>query len=176
MYLLQHERKLQNVLWDTEYLSTIVIIVLKLILNFTALLPRTHQKVNRGFLFLLIVTTKGNNNLIIYFIYFTHAYVLPDIYWIINNNNNDNLHIYCIFIIFFLHFCMFICFPRNEIFIAPSGVQKERIKVSVFKHHTNRILTRYIFFATHPIFLPKMLISDPKSDENFDPRFHEKHC
>ena len=50
-----------------------------------------------------------------------------------------------------------------------------------------RVVTRYIyFFVTEPIFLPKMLIPDPKNDGNFDPwarccyytesRFHEKHC
>ena len=61
------------------------------------------------------------------------------------------MHIYY----FFLHFCMFICLPRNEIFIAPSGVQKERIKVSVLEHHTNRILTRYIFSQLIPYFYPK---------------------
>ena len=42
------------------------------------------------------------------------------------------------------------------------------------------------FFITDPIFLPKMLIPDPKDDENFDPWtlfcckadpwFHAKHC
>ena len=33
-----------------------------------------------------------------------------------------------------------------------------------------RFVTRYIFFVTDPIFLPKILIPDPKLDENFDPQ------
>ncbi|XP_015767400.1 PREDICTED: methylthioribulose-1-phosphate dehydratase-like [Acropora digitifera] len=49
----------------------------------------------------------------------------------------------------------------NEIFIAPSGVQKERIKVSVLEHHTNRILTRYIFLQLIPYFYPKCLAPPP---------------
>ena len=34
---------------------------------------------------------------------------------------------------------------------------------------TCRVITRYFFFATDPIFQLKMLIPDPKNDEDFDP-------